>query len=52
MILAPLRHDARRACLSCVPGQPVCVSCYLDMRDMERMEDDRVLDLEGYADAQ
>ena len=42
--------DARRWCPSCAPGLPVCVACYLDARHLERLEDDRMLDLEGYAE--
>ena len=40
----------RRPCPSCAPGLPMCVSCYLDMRDMERLEDERLIDLEGYVE--
>jgi hypothetical protein len=39
-----------RPCPSCGPGLPLCVSCYLDMRDLERMEDDAMLVMEGYED--
>ena len=42
--------SSRRHCPSCSPGLPMCVSCYLDVRDMERMEDERVFDLEGYVE--
>lgn len=35
-------------CPSCAPGLPICVSCYLDQRDRERMEEDRLDTLEGY----
>ncbi len=42
--------DARRWCPSCAPGLPVCVACYLDARYLERLEDDRLIDLEGYAE--
>lgn len=39
-----------RPCPSCGPGLPLCVSCYLDMRDLERLEDDSLTALEGYAE--
>ena len=58
MIVTEISHAYRptrptvsaRPCPSCGPGLPLCVSCYLDVRDMERMEDDAVLGMEGYAE--
>jgi len=39
---------SRRACSSCVPGLPMCVACYLDHMDLDRLEQERELTMEGY----
>ncbi len=50
LIIRSQPETSSRPCPSCAPGLPVCVSCYLDMRDLERLEDDTLSVMEGYAD--
>ena len=49
MMIRPSQPELqRRACPSCVPGLPMCVACYLDHMDIDRLEFERELDMEGY----
>ncbi len=40
----------RDACPSCTDDM-TCVACYLDMKQLDDLEADREIDLEGYGDA-
>ena len=42
-------YDRKNLCEACT-DETVCVSCYLDEKHVESLEDDRELDLEGYID--
>ena len=47
--LVSLRGEVRKTCPACTDDM-VCVACFLDMKQLTDMEDDRVIELEGYID--
>lgn len=46
--VVPLREE-RGTCPSCT-DMALCVACYLDMRYMANMDEEREIELEGYGE--